>query len=224
MADGILLASDFSERLVRILQAFNIRFVEQLAPIAATFEGQFALANLLGHSVDTQEFRNLLRLVNRTLYRAHSVSLSTPHRVSATTRYVVMAQERHGLGYPIPEFRDVKFGDPLPPSPGSGDGHSGGAVPTTAARHQCVTTPVRNQYFRGTCTAFAAIALLEAKVLRETGRQDLDLSEQYLYFQARQHDPDKKEDGTRPQYVYDALKQHGTCEETLWPYNRYNDW
>lgn len=214
----------FDERTIGVLRGFNVRFVEQLAPIAATFEGKFALAKLLELSVDAKEFQSLLKKLDSILADEHGISLSTPRKASTKTSYAVMAQKRYGLGYPIPELRDIKFGDLLPPRAGPGGGGAGRPAPTAVARHSCAVTPVRDQYFRGTCVAFAAVALLEAKILRQTGRKDIDLSEQYLYFRARQLDPDRKEDGTYPRYAYDALVKYGTCEEALWSYNWYNDW
>lgn len=84
-------------------------------------------------------------------------------------------------------------------------------------------TPVRNQLFRGTCVAFATVALLEAKIRREQN-EEVDLSEQYVYFRARQKDPDRREDGTYSRYALDALVQFGACREALLPYEPYNDW
>jgi hypothetical protein len=66
-------------------------------------------------------------------------------------------------------------------------------------------------------------ALLEAQILRDTAQQ-LDLSEQYVYYVARQNDPDRREDGTYPQYALDGLLQRGACLERLWPYVPHNDW
>jgi hypothetical protein len=223
MANGILLATVFNDSLASVLRLFNVRFIEQLASIVATFEGKFALASLLDISVNTEEFRSILRTIDEVLSQEHGLSLSAPHQVSGATGYAVMAQRYHGLGYTIPELEVIQFGDPLPNLPGAGMGSAGmapggSAAPPTATNHMCVVTPVRNQFYRGTCMAFAAIALLESKILRETGPQNIDLSEQYLFYRARQLDPNKTEKGTRPQYVYNALSQYGTCEEMLWPY------
>jgi hypothetical protein len=106
----------------------------------------------------------------------------------------------------------------------------GGAAPPAApplppqADLRSILTPVRNQAFRGTCVAFATTALLESKMRILGAEEPLDLSEQFVYFVARQNDPDKKEDGTYPHYVLDGLQSRGACTENLLRYNQYNDW
>jgi hypothetical protein len=216
-----LLNLNLRDEYIKTLQQFNVRFIEQLAPIAATFEGKFALANVLGLKVDGEEFRILLQKIESYVNSEHGLSLGRPRDISSSTGYALTPHRRHGLGYFIPELQGIQFGEPLPPSLGAGRKGSGPA--TTIGSKLVNVTPVRNQYFRGTCTAFSAVAVLEADFLRRNER-DIDLSEQYLWFRTREFARSAETEGTTLQTVYEALQRYGTCEKAFWPYERYNDW
>lgn len=72
---------------------------------------------------------------------------------------------------------------------------------------------VRNQGSRGTCVAFATVAL------REYLLHDLrDLSEQFLYWACKELDG-YPGSGTYVHTAMTALAQYGVCEENSWPYN-----
>ncbi len=78
-------------------------------------------------------------------------------------------------------------------------------------------SPILNQVNRGTCVAFASLALVQH--LRGTQGLSLDLSEQYLYWKCKQTDGYPNEEGT---YIFQAmtnLQTDGCCLETTWPYN-----
>jgi C1A family cysteine protease len=144
--------------------------------------------------------------------------------------FAPVARERHGHGYRVPdEIRHLGFGQKVPPAGFKGFATSS-APPTTNASATPpnvsligLLTPIRDQKYRGTCVAFAVGALAEAGILRDTG-QTVDLSEQYIYFQARQNDPDRDQDGTFIHYALDGLQSLGACPESIWPYEPYNDW
>jgi C1A family cysteine protease len=78
--------------------------------------------------------------------------------------------------------------------------------------------PVRDQGIRGTCVAHACTAVREYM----TGNTGIDLSEQFLYWAARQHlvlPFLKNRPGSLLLYGMKALEKHGVCPETDWPYN-----
>jgi hypothetical protein len=231
----ILLRAEFGDvDWVIELERRNIRYVEQLGGLLSHSLGRIALGQL---ETPPPNIPSVQKKVDKTLLKHHHVSFGTPHTISPLTAFVLQPQTVHGLGLKLPAvLQRVKFGDPLPtaaalsalgpspppvsPSPVAQE-HQGEPAPSVDLKN--LLTPVRNQFFRGTCVAFTAVALLESKVLRDT-HQQVDLSEQYVYYLARQNDPDKQEDGTYFQYAADGLLQRGACLESLWPYNPYNDW
>jgi hypothetical protein len=209
---------------VRELYGFNVRYLEQLASMLLTFAGRTALSHLANPPPDMTQLRTE---VDALLMRHDRISLNSPRATSPVTRMSLLPQQSYGLGYKLPtELQALRFGDLLPRV----------SVPRSALPPQPpaaslpadqdlrgILTPVRNQLHRGTCVAFATIALLESKILRDTG-QSVDLSEQYAYYVARQNDPDRQEDGTYPNYALDGLQQRGVCREELLPYIPFNDW
>jgi C1A family cysteine protease len=75
-------------------------------------------------------------------------------------------------------------------------------------------TGIKNQGSRGTCVAFACVAVREFL----TGSKP-DLSEQFLYFWADAHDEVPEEPGTTVENGYKGLEQAGVCLESTWRYN-----
>jgi len=73
--------------------------------------------------------------------------------------------------------------------------------------------PVRNQGSRGTCVAFATIALREY-----LHRSDPNLSEQFLYYACKELDG-LPGSGTYIHTAMAALNEYGVCEENIWTYN-----
>lgn len=88
--------------------------------------------------------------------------------------------------------------------------------------------PVKSQGHRNTCSAFAAVALMEFLIRQRTGEQ-LDLSEQYTYWAAKHFAPDN--DYVRSMYEdVDGLAgflavtglESGVVLEKDWPYEMSN--
>ncbi|WP_375341272.1 C1 family peptidase [Xanthomonas perforans] len=84
----------------------------------------------------------------------------------------------------------------------------------------CQPWPVRNQYFRGTCVAFAIAALRESLICELKGGT-ADLSEQFLYWatKVKVGDPWPTDDGTTLKFALAALQQYGICQEAECIYN-----
>ena len=84
----------------------------------------------------------------------------------------------------------------------------------------CGPWPVRNQERRGTCVSFATIALYELLICSRSG-DDVDLSEEFLYWAIKHHNLDGRpnDDGTWFEYAAKALSAYGVCDEATWPYD-----
>lgn len=73
--------------------------------------------------------------------------------------------------------------------------------------------PIRDQGERGTCSAFASVALLEFKE-----HCSMLLSPQFLYWAGKERDALKNSDGLSLDVIQNALFEDGACEESIWPY------
>jgi C1A family cysteine protease len=77
--------------------------------------------------------------------------------------------------------------------------------------------PVRQQGKRGTCVAHAVCAALECLASRHNGATDL--SEQFAYWNAKEHDGKPQASGTYIKTAIDCAAADGVPLEELWPYN-----
>lgn len=79
--------------------------------------------------------------------------------------------------------------------------------------------PIRDQGRRNTCTAFAAVALAEHYEREANPNRAIDLSEQYVYWQAHGGDDSLVAFGpTLPGTALDALRVFGAPVESTWRY------
>jgi len=76
--------------------------------------------------------------------------------------------------------------------------------------------PIRDQGERGTCVAFATVAVLEYMLHRARGAPQ-DLSEQYLYWNVKRTDGYSRE-GTWLEFSFPLARRDGVCRDDLWPY------
>lgn len=116
--------------------------------------------------------------------------------------------EEHGLGA-------------LDEPPAQAGGNSGNptsprVLPSQVHWH-ALLSPVRDQGMRGTCVPHACLAVHEY-LLREQ-RPDIDLSEQFLYWNCKETDNHPLA-GTIIHVALNCLRGIGVCEEHVWPYNR----
>jgi C1A family cysteine protease len=77
---------------------------------------------------------------------------------------------------------------------------------------------VRHQRARGTCVAHAVCALLECLHTR-SGEGEIDLSEQFVYWDAKEHDGRPSTEGTFVEVAMARVEADGACEEAVWLYN-----
>ena len=81
--------------------------------------------------------------------------------------------------------------------------------------------PIRNQAERGTCSAFASVALCE---FAHGGK--VSLSPQFLYWACKERDGNPHSEGTTLATVLESIDEAGVCEDRLWEYRstlRYGD-
>ncbi len=87
-------------------------------------------------------------------------------------------------------------------------------------------SPVKDQGHRGTCVAFASMALVESLYKVKSG-QTVDLSEQYAYWESKyfyQNDPDPgyspHSEGSEPVNLLKAVAAHGVPMQQAWVYEK----
>jgi hypothetical protein len=89
--------------------------------------------------------------------------------------------------------------------------------PGTGVRFLECFGQVRAQGERGTCVAHAVGALAEC--LEQRAGNGVDLSEQFLYWSAKEHDGDAGSPGTLVAVAMARMVEEGTCREAVWPYD-----
>lgn len=80
-------------------------------------------------------------------------------------------------------------------------------------------TSVKDQGQMGACTAFATVSIFES-ILKKNDKKDSDLSEQFVYYNARKSESSTSIDGGCS--LFSAVKtmaMEGVCSEELFPYN-----
>lgn len=83
-------------------------------------------------------------------------------------------------------------------------------------------TPIKDQGEMGACSAFALVGVFEY-ILKKNKQPDIDLSEQFVYFNARKADGSFRADAGSSLYdVVQTLMKDGVCLEHLFPYNPNN--
>ena len=79
---------------------------------------------------------------------------------------------------------------------------------------------VKDQGTQGACLAFALTSVFEY-LYKNMTQQNIDLSEQFLYYNAREKAGDAdKDEGSYLKYAVESLDERGICLEDMWPYGR----
>lgn len=81
--------------------------------------------------------------------------------------------------------------------------------------------PIQNQGQQGSCLSFALTSIFEY-MMKATGQKEYDLSEAFLYYNARDLDGDGKtneDNGSRFHPSIESLMKYGLALEKVWPYN-----
>jgi len=79
-------------------------------------------------------------------------------------------------------------------------------------------TPIKNQGPVGACTTFAVTAVYE-HILKKNDRADHDLSERFLYYNARETDGRLDKEGVAISTAIRSIGDKGICSEEKWPYS-----
>lgn len=83
-------------------------------------------------------------------------------------------------------------------------------------------TLIKDQGNMGACSAFATVAIFEA-ILKKNNQPDIDLSEQFVYYNARRNETGTKTDSGCSLYsVIQTMTKKGVCLENFFPYNPDN--
>lgn len=83
-------------------------------------------------------------------------------------------------------------------------------------------TAVKDQGEMGACSSFALVSIFEY-ILKKNRQPDIDLSEQFVYYNARKKDGASSVDSGSSLYdIIQTLKADGVCLEHLFPYNPDN--
>lgn len=83
-------------------------------------------------------------------------------------------------------------------------------------------SPIKDQGDMGACSAFALVSIIEY-ILKKNRQPDIDLSEQFVYYNARKADGTSTLDAGSSLYsVIQTLKNDGVCLEHFFPYNPDN--
>ena len=86
-----------------------------------------------------------------------------------------------------------------------------------AVDHVARQPPICDQADRGTCVAFATVAAFEDYLTTRGARASL--SEEYMFWDCKQHDGIPAVDGTWLGIAYPLLHSDGSCDAGVWPYN-----
>ncbi|MBC7264448.1 MAG: C1 family peptidase [Chloroflexi bacterium] len=78
--------------------------------------------------------------------------------------------------------------------------------------------PVRDQGRRGTCVAYAVVAMREYAYKLKNG-EEVALSEQFLYWLCKENDNRPRSHGTFAMIAVPIAVRFGICLATTWPYN-----
>ncbi|MBR6879399.1 MAG: hypothetical protein IKM95_08520 [Bacteroidales bacterium] len=83
-------------------------------------------------------------------------------------------------------------------------------------------TPVKDQGKMGACSSFALVGIFEF-ILKKNHQPDINLSEQFVYYNARKAEGASQTDtGSSLSDVLKTMKEQGVCLEQLFPYNPDN--
>lgn len=83
-------------------------------------------------------------------------------------------------------------------------------------------TQIKDQGEMGACSAFALVSIFEY-ILKKNKQPDIDLSEQFVYYNARKKEGAPHVDAGSSLYdIIQTLKNDGVCLEHLFPYNLEN--
>lgn len=198
---------------------------------SATAEGErsddstFRLVTLLEKQLGVRSAPDLLALLGAEGGReAIASAIDAPKRSIETLARIARSALPEGAAEQLerPPVRQFATGAVLPSEE---EIAAATAIPATVTRASVPAAfhfvhdmfAVRNQGGRGTCVAYTVTAVNEYRLSKNFDRF-VDLSEQHLYFEAKQLDGMPSAFGTTIGAAARALGTRGQCRESIWPY------
>jgi hypothetical protein len=240
LANTRLKDNEAGQATIRLLQAFNVRHVEQLDELLQSYGGRIALDEL-DLPLDSGHVSELIKPVSG---QGASESLQLSQRVAADTNGTVTADVRLGLGYQwIGAQSPPVYSEVLPKlvRREAADERLSGHFHAVLLKYKPIVSidqrihciydydslpEPKDQGARGTCVAFAITSALHAYIechVKNFTRIKV-FSEQYLFYEAKRQDQNRDDDGTRLECALIALAESGVCAENHLPYKSYVDW
>ena len=186
--------SGISTQVQSSLQALDIVRADQLAGAATIAPVRDALARHLG--ISDKDLEKAVAAASATLKDAPPLQPS-------------VSDFQLGALKPPPQVQAAALSIPF-----FSTHHVHASLPASANLVSKMS-PIRNQGRRGTCVAFCLTAIHEFG----TKAKNDDLSERFLYYEAKQFDGAPAACGTTQAAAAKALATLGECLETVWPYN-----
>lgn len=180
-----------------------VETAQEFVALAETPDGQRSLSAYLGLSEEM--LQNLLEAAQRRMPTLAAATAARVEEVMAAT---------YSLGSLAPP--DEAFVAATELSPYVTVAHPV-SLPATVD-YRALMGPIRDQAERGTCVAQASVAVREY-LERVAGSDELDLSEQFVYWWCKEQDGIPTAHGTYPHLGMECLKQVGAPPEEVWPYN-----
>jgi len=187
------------------LRTLWIESAQELVAIADSESGRQGLTAAL--DVDGEQLDEIVEAARRQVPTTRSPRLLAAAKVAEKATYLTGAllppSDMVARARARSRFVTVAYPVDLPPS----------------VDHRAKLPPAnRDQAQRGTCVAFASVAVREYLEMA-AGASDIDLSEQFVYWWCKERDGMPSVSGTYTYLGMECLKAAGTPEERYWPYN-----
>jgi len=184
------------------LRAHWIQTAQELIGIAESESGREALVSLL--KIGAEQLQQIVNAAREMVPRMYSRRLLIAAKAAESEIYTTgSVPPREMLVAAHSPYVTVAYPLELPSS----------------VDHRDALPPVRSQGDRGACVAFAAVAVRE-KLETAAGAlpDELDLSEQFVYWYCKEQDQLPDVSGTYTRLGLECLLELGTPEEKAWPY------
>jgi len=194
---------EFTSQQLERLRGLWIETVQEFVALAETPDGQESLSTYLGVSEGA-----LHDLLEAARMRMPMMAAATAARVAG------MVAATYSMGSLAPSDEAIVAATELSP-------YVTVALPVSlpaTVDYRSLMGPIRDQAERGACVAFACVAVREY-LERVAGSEELDLSEQFVYWWCKERDGIPNAHGTYPHLGMECLEETGVPSEEVWPYN-----
>jgi C1A family cysteine protease len=144
-------------------------------------------------------------------------SLQVPVEAPSPQEAAILAQATYSLGVALDRIpRSVEAWDSVYAAT-VGAAAAPTPAPPTSTNFVSDFLPIKDQGERGTCVSYASVAALEQYHFTKTNAR-VAYSEQFMYWDCKQHDGNPNSEGTWLGIAFPLLKNDGCCLATTWPY------